>query len=295
MLKDISLDEYIDRKTQGLTFSYPEFRFIQQELETKHKRLSNYLNKREKRVTKKSEEQQLMSRLEEIRDDVVLFDTLKVTHKRVYEMMKFILDSRVNVLGDAEFAFKVAFESHYRDRDRNEPITKDILYFVNGVVKSIQDDSSLFAICKCFVWSYTKHPDYILYQEDLNVLNRFLDKYKYSMDYENFENILFNLGACKLLPMLMLKYNFYPQLADDAKTLVDIYNGRNSMSYMLDVFCKTKKEDAIRYDSFNKWDDVANLLIDHTYERNNKRKVAETVLQNCSSQLASVLAMKYSL
>lgn len=295
MLKDISLDEYIDRKTQGLTFSYPEFRLIQQELETKHKRLSNYLNKREKRVTKKSEEQQLMSRLEEIRDNKFLFDALKITHKRVYEMMKFILDSRVNILGDAEFAFKVAFESHYRDRDRTEPITTDILYFVDGAVKSIQEDSSFFAICNGFVWSYTKHPDYILYQEDVNVLIKFLDNYKYSMDYFNFEEMLFHNATTKLLPIMMEKYNFYPHLAEDYKTLVDIYNNRGAMSYMLDVFCKTKKDDAIRYDSFNKWDDVANLLIDHTYERNNKRKVAETVLQNCSSQLASVLAMKYSL
>lgn len=295
MFKEISLDKYIENKTQGMSFTYPEFREIQQELETKHRRLSNYLNKRAKRVSKRSEEQRLMSRLEEIRDNKFMFDALKITHKRVYEMMRFILDSRHNILGDAEFAFKVAYESHYRDRDRAEPITNDILYFVNGAVKSIQEDFTLFAICNGFVWSYTKHPDYTLYQEDINLLIKFLDKYDYSMNYYNFEEMLFHNGTSKLLPVLMKKYNFYPHLADDYKTLVDIYNNRNDMSYLLDVFCKTKKEDALRYDSFDKWDDVANLLIDHTYERNNKRKVAETVLRKCSSQLGSVLAMKYSL
>lgn len=290
----ISIDDYIERKTRGLIFNFKEFKNIRTSLEIKHNKLIKYLNARTKRLFTKNEERKLMNRLEEIRNDVVLFDTLKVTYKRVYDMMTFILDSKNNILCDAEFAFKIAFEYHYRDRNRNEPITNDILYFVNNAVKSIQDDSSLFSICKHFVWSYTKHPDYIIYQEDLNILNKFLDKYKYSMDYENFENILFNLGARKLLPMLMLKYNFYPQLADDAKTLVDIYNGRNSMSYMLDVFCKTKKEDALIYDSFNKWDEVANLLIDNTYKRNNKEKIVETVIEKCSGVLSKILKSKYN-
>lgn len=295
MIKEISLDKYIERKTKGMNFTYPEFRKLQYDLEMKHKRLSNYLLKRANRLTKKSEEQRLISRLEEIRDNKFLFDALKITYKRVYDMIKFILDARVNILTDAEFAFKVAYESHYRDRDRTESIVNDILYFVNDAVKSLKLDSSLFAICNGFVWSYTKHPEYTLYQEDINALIKFLDKYDYSMDYYNFEEMMFHNGTTKLLSTLMTKYNFYPHLADYSKSLVDIYHNRNAMNYLLDVFSKTKKEDSERIESFDKWDDVANMLIENDYNRNNRRKVAEYVLQHCSSQLGSVLAMKYSL
>lgn len=290
----ITFDEYIERKTRGLIFNFNEFKIIRNSLEIKHNKLIKYFNSRNKRRFVKNEEQKLISRLKEIKNNTILFDTLKVTHKRVYDMMKFILDSKNNILCNAEIAFKVAFEYQYRDRNRNDSMTKDILYFVNNAVKSIQDDSSLFSICKHFVWSYTAHPDHVIHSEDLNVLNAFLNKYKYTMNYDNFENIIFNIGARKLLPMLMLKYNFYPHLAHDAKTLVDIYNNINSMSYMLDVFCETKKEDSLRYDSFNKWDDVANLLIEHTYKRSNDWKVATTVIQNCSISLAKVLKSKYN-
>ncbi len=276
MLKKITFDDYLLKKTKGMTFTYPEFRVIQNSLEPKFKKLNTYLLKREHRTTVKSEECMLLNKLNKINKDKRLFDTLKITHKRVYDMIQTILCANSKILFYAENALKSLYPEHYRDRNRTEPISKDVLYFVDIAVKTIKEDSSLSNICACFVWSYTTHPEYKLHQNDIDNFIKFLDKYNYSMDYSDFENMIFSLRAQKLLPTIMKKYNFYPQLADHSNSLVDIYHTRGVKDYY-----------------FNAWDDVAQLLIDNPYNRNSKNKIIDMVSEKCSKNLSDILFKKY--